>query len=523
MVELMISFTFPLQFAHMKKVPALIIACCVFIVNIQAQPSFIKDSLDNYINEGLKDWNIPGLAIAIVKDGKVVVAKGYGVRSIKTKDSVNENTLFLIASNTKLFTGTALAQLDVDKKLSLDDKVTQYLKMYKLYDNDATELLTIKDLMGHHIGTKTFQGDFTFWNSKLSRLEIMSRMSLLKPSLLFRAEFGYCNSCFLTAGEVIPIVTKKPWEVYVYDSIITPLDLKRTYTLSNVIAIDKNAATPYTTAFGGQLTQLPYDQLFSLAPAAGMVSCVNDLAKWLILQLDSGRYDGKQIVEWNALKKTREINTVISGKRNDTHTSPFEGYGLGIFVTDDSGKVIYWHTGGADGFVSNTCFVPDEKLGIVILTNNDNQDFFELLRHQVLNAYLNEPYKNLSKERLPSFLKEQDEKNKKITAWNARLKTAKQPPLKLYDYEGTYKNDLYGAITLASQDDNSLTIKFKNHPSLKATLRYMDHDEWLLTYNNMAYGIFSTHFKIQKRKIVSFDLKVSDFIEYDPYTFTKEE
>src|ERR1700749_4333267 len=135
---------------------------------INAQPSFVKDSLDSYINKGIKDWNIPGLAIVVVKDGKVVVMKGYGVRNIETKEPVDENTLFMIASNSKLFTATALAQLEYNKKLSLDDKITKYFPDYKAYDPTTTELVTIRDMLCHHLGTKTFQGDFTFWNSSLS-------------------------------------------------------------------------------------------------------------------------------------------------------------------------------------------------------------------------------------------------------------------------------------------------------------------------------------------------------------------
>jgi CubicO group peptidase (beta-lactamase class C family) len=168
-----------------------------------AQPSFITDSLDTYIKNGIKQWNIPGLSIVIVKDGKVVLMKGYGVRDIKTNVPVDENTLFMIASNTKLFTATCLAQLQYDKQLSLDDKVTKYFPNYRLYDPITTQLVTIKDMLSHHLGTKTFQGDFTFWDSKLSRSEIMDKMKLLKPSQNFRQSFGYCNSCFLTAGQII--------------------------------------------------------------------------------------------------------------------------------------------------------------------------------------------------------------------------------------------------------------------------------------------------------------------------------
>ena len=376
------------------------------LLSLQAQPSFITDSLDSYIKEGLKDWNIPGLAIIIVHDGNIIIQRGYGVKNILTKEPVDENTLFIIASNTKLFTGTAIAQLDYYKKLSLDDKITKYFPEFKLYDNITTKLVSIRDMLSHRIGTKTFQGDFTFWNSALSRNEIMKRMRLLKPSNEFRSSYGYCNSCFLTAGEIIPKVTGKKWEVYIQDSLVNPLGMNRTLTLTSKFESQDNIALPYSNTFTGVLTQLPFDKIDNLAPATSMVSCVKDLSNWLLMQLDSGRLRNKQILPWQVVAKTRDIvNPISSRKRGASH---FAGYGLGVFMSDYYGKQIFNHTGGADGFVTNTCFVPELNLGISILTNNDNQNFFELLRLQILDAYLDVPFTNKSKQQLLPFLEENE-------------------------------------------------------------------------------------------------------------------
>lgn len=486
----------------------------------QQQPSFIEKDLDSYINQGIKDWNVPGLAIAIIKDGKVVVMKGYGVRDIKTKEPVDENTLFMIASNSKLFTGTALAQLDAAKKLSLDDKITKYFPDYSVYDANTTALLTIKDLLGHHLGTKTFQGDFTFWNTTLSRQQIIDKMKLLKPSMEFRQSYGYCNSCFLTAGQVIQQVTGKPWETYVQDSLLTPLGMTNTYPLSTGIASRKGASKPYTNSFTGKMTELPYDNVDNLAPAGSIVSCVKDVAKWLTMQLDSGKYEGKQIVSWKALQKTRDQNTIVSSRKSPVLPMHFRGYGLGVFEADYNGKQIFWHTGGADGFVTNTCFVPEEKLAITILTNNDNQSFFEVLRYQVLDAYLGVPYVDRSKAFLKAFAEDNDETIKKTNAMQARVKGA-SPELPLKAYAGQYQNTLYGPINI-SVNKKDLFIKFNLHKDLTANLQYMDGGEWLLTYNNAAYGIFPLKFKIENNEVISNEIKVNDGLEYDPYLFVKQ-
>jgi len=505
----------------MKKIISFIITSFIFsFYSYSQQPSFITDSLDSYIQQGMKDWNIPGLAIAILKDGKVVVMKGYGVRDLETKEPVDENTLFMIASNSKLFTATALAQLEYDKKLSLNDKITKYFPNYHVYDSTTTQLVTIRDMLSHHLGTKTFQGDFTFWNSALNRQQIINKMRLLKPSQNFRQSFGYCNSCFLTAGEIIPLVTNMPWEVYVYDSIVQPLQMENTHTLGYGMSQMPDAAKPYTNVFSADLTELPYDQIDNLAPAGSMVSCVKDISHWLQMQLDSGRYEGKQIMPWAVLQRTRDMNTIITSRKNPLAPSHFFGYCLGLFVTDYDGRQVYWHTGGADGFVTNTCFVPEEKLGITILTNNDNQDFFELLRRQILDAYLKRPYQNLSKLELGDFMSERKQTLAKIDSLKARIKGT-HPLLPMDAYTGTYQNELYGTITV-TPGGNHLNVKFNSHGNLTATLQYMDNDEWLITYSHPAFGIFPLKFKTEGNKVVSVDVKVNDFIEFDPYTFIKQ-
>jgi CubicO group peptidase (beta-lactamase class C family) len=483
-------------------------------------PYFIKDSLDSYVKQGMKDWNVPGLSIVIVKDGKVVVMKGYGVRDIQTHKPVDENTLFMIASNTKLFTGTSLALLETRGKISLNDKITKYFPGYRLYDTITTKLVTIRDLLTHRIGTKTFQGDFTFWNTSLSREEIIKRMRLLKPVQVFRQDYGYCNSCFMTAGEVIPVVTGQQWENFVHDSIIAPLEMTSTMVLSTGVEKKPNVATPYTTSYTNALKQVPFDNWNNLAAAASIISNVNDLSHWLMMQLDSGRYNSKQILPWQAIQKTRDVNIITSSRKSPMFPMHFRGYGLGLFVADYSGRQIFWHTGGAGGMVSNVCFVPEEKLGIAILTNNDNQNFFELLRYQILDAYLGVPYANRSQSQLEGFRQEMQQQVNEINAWKVRVKGNK-PELSLASYAGAYTNELYGNITI-SQIGNQLKINFGIKPDLSATLDYMDNDEWLMQYNNIEYGIFSVKFNIANGKVKSITTRQNEFVEYDPYTFLKK-
>src|SRR5205085_1985946 len=235
-------------------------------------------------------------------------------------------TLFMIASNTKLFTATALSLLETRGKLSLNDRINKYYPDYRLYDTQTSPLVTIRDLLSHRVGTKTFQGDFTFWNTKLTRQQIMNKMQLLKPTQIFRQDYGYCNSCFLAVGQVIPKVTGQEWEKFVQDTIISPLEMNHTMVLSTNVDRQPNVAVPYTTAYTNELRQMPYDNWNNLAPAASIISNINDLSHWLIMQLDSGKYNGKQVLPWATLQKTRDVNIITGSRKSNVLPIHFRGY-----------------------------------------------------------------------------------------------------------------------------------------------------------------------------------------------------
>lgn len=500
----------------MKK-RLLILLILFFQLNLYSQPTFIRDSLDSYIREGIKDWNIPGLAVVIVKDGQVVYRKGFGVKDIQTNAPVDENTLFFIASNTKLFTGTALANLANNGKLSLDDKITQYFPDFQLYDQPATNLVTIRDLLSHRIGTKTFQGDFTFWNSKLSRKEIMDKMRLLKPINSFRQGYGYCNSCFLVAGEIVPKVTGLPWETYVQDSLVNAVGMTNTFVLSNNLSQRQNIASPYTNLYTGTLKKVPYDQWDNLGPAASIVSNVADLTRWLHFQLDSGKLAGRQVIPWRVLQATRNMNTVVASRgAGPTH---FVGYGLGLFMKDYHGKMVYYHSGGAAGMISEVSFIPEIGLGLAILTNNDNHGFLGPLESQIIDAYLGLPYVDRSAQALPPFRSEMKTQLDEIAAWEKRA-AATRAPSNFATYSGEYMHELYGRMNITPKGDK-LHLTFDTHPNLTATMQYMGNNDWLLKWDNIEYGIFSTQFNVENGNVRSVLIKENEFVEMDPYTFKK--
>lgn len=500
----------------------LIISCFLLMSHlVRAQNKFIPDSLDNYITREMQRWNIPGVAVSLVKNGKIIFMKGYGVREMGKNEKTDENTLFQIASNTKAYTATALCMLDYQKRLSLNDKITKWMPDFKLNDELATREVTIRDMLCHRIGFQTFQSDFLNWNCNLSRKEIILNMRNVKPVYSFRSRYGYCNSCFLTAGEIIPIVTDTSWDDFLKYNIFLPLKMNRTTTQQEKIAVDENAAKPYTI-FNGKLTRLSYDYIDNLAPAGSINSCVKDISNWIIMQLDSGRFEEKQIIPYDVLRRTRSSNTIINDPANPRFKSKhFHTYGLGWFLEDYEGRKIISHDGGADGFVTNTAFIPEENFGFTILTNTDANEFYTALRDQIIDALFNVPFRNLSELYYKRFLQNTTVNDSIINSFWAIAEKNPKPSLDLKNYTGKYFNEVYGEIEI-KLENNKLNIYFSHHPQLTGKLEPLGGNNFVCNYSPVSYGVKETPFEVKDGKVESVTITVNDFIDYLPYTFKKE-
>lgn len=508
----------------MKKIFVSIVASFIFIFNGSSQsetiPSFVKDSLDNYVNRALTDWQIPGVAVCIVKDGKVVVMKGYGVRDLDTKEKVDENTLFMIGSNTKAFTATALAMLDAEKKLSLDNKVTKWIPEFKLDNKAAGEQAIIRDLLCHRIGFRTFQGDFTYWTSNLTRKEVIEKMSHIKATYPFRTTWGYTNAAFLTAGEIIPKVTGMQWEDFVKQKIFDPLEMKNTLALSKDFPNAPNKCSPYTMA-EGKIIKIPFCYIDNLAPAGSIGSSVKDMSHWVMMQLDSGRYNGKQVVPWSAIAQTRLPHSIIGNGRVLFNEGHFSLYGLGWFLQEYCGRKIVSHTGGVNGFVTSVTLIPEENLGIIVFTNTDQNAFYEALKWEIMDAYLEKPYRNYSQDYIdfgkPQIAAEQKRDQALKDSVAMHLKTE----LPLTDYTGNYFNDVYGDMKVVLEN-GELRMRFSHHPDMYAKLESLGGDRFYATFTDPGFSKAIFPFHVENGKVRSVTVKVADFVEYNPYEFTKK-
>jgi len=489
-------------------------------VSAQKAPSFITDSLDSYITKALKIWQIPGVAVCIVKDGNVILSKGYGVCELDKKEKVDENTLFMIGSNTKAFTGTALAWVAAENKCTLNDKVKKWVPEFKTKDPWIAENANLTDIMCHRMGTETFQGDFTFFDSDLSSKDIIEKYGKLKPVYDFRTKWGYCNTGFLLAGTALRSISGMSWEEFMRTRIFKPLEMNRSLALISEIKTSDNKAAAHTKV-DGKLEAIPYGNFDALAPAASICSSVKDMSHWLLALLDSGKYNNKNVIPYGAILETREPKSIIGNGYHTFNKTNFSLYGLGWELQDYESHGLVMHNGGVDGFVTSVTLIPDENLGIVVLTNTDQNYFYEALKWEILDAYLNLPYRNYSKIYNGYFKRSTARDNNEIKSWRDSVALKPALPLPVSAFEGIYENEVYGTITM-TKDGGALKLSFEHHKNLSAKLEYMGNNRFLCTYSQPLFGIKVFPFIINKSEVKSFTLSVADFLEYTTYLFTKK-
>ena len=426
--------------------------------------------LDSYFEKSLKDWQIPGMAIAIVNADSLVFSKGYGYANIDKKTAVDGNTLFAVASNSKAFTATAIAQLVEQGKLQWDDKVIDYLPYFRMYDDYVTNHFTITDLLCHRSGLKTFSGDLLWYGTTLSAEEIIKGQQYLKPTSEFRTTFGYSNIAFLAAGQIIEKVTGQTWQEYVQQQFLTPLHMDRTLTSTNQLQNTTNIATPYffENAKNYPLEWLNWD---NIAPAGALISSVNDFAKWLQLNIYKGIINEKQYFSSASLTTLTTPHINFTVRQNEQNIN-FSGYGLGWDVQDYEKTKIVSHGGGYDGMISKSFFIPELNIGVIILTNNLNY-LPSALTNKILDVLLTDSLDKTdwSAKYLEYREKQDDISKKEKQQLELERGAFGKNPLPLSDFIGTYKDNMYGTVTV-TEKNKTLHFTMDETPIFYADLTY---------------------------------------------------
>lgn len=438
-------------------------------------------ALDKYFEEMTRAWDVPSMSIGIVKDGELVFAKGYGVKEVGKKAKPDKNTLYAIASNSKAFTSAIIAQLVEEGKLDWNDKVRDYLPYFELYDPWVSANVTIRDILSHRVGLGTFSGDVIWYKSTLTPKEIIQRTKNVPPAYDFRSGWGYSNIMYITAGEVIQKVTGKTWAENVRERILTPLGMDRTITSPRYLDSKGNYATPHAR---NEEKNIPigWEDWEAIGALGGLISSVEDLSKWMIANMEHGKYgtDGKRLfgAESRNMMWTPHNNFTVD------HTSPndfrrhFNSYGLGWGLSDYQGNLRVGHTGGYDGMLTAFYMVPDQKLGVIVLTNG-MQTPMMAATYYALDKYLGVDGPDWSANMLEMAAANPDTR---ISDRKAARVASTEPSLPLEKYVGTYKADIYGDVKV-TLDNGELRISFEHAEALSATLRHWHYDVWELDWD----------------------------------------
>ncbi len=434
------------------------------------------DALDRYIANAQQAWEVPGMAVAIVQGDSTVFAKGYGLRTFGTRDSVDTHTVFAIASLSKAFTAASLGMLVEQGKISWDDRVTDYLPYFQMYDPYVTREITIRDLFSHHSGLHTFGGDLIWYGTTYDRKEVIRRIRYLKPRLGFRSAYGYQNIMLLAAGEIIPVVTGQTWDDFVRDSLFLPLGMTGTTTSVRTLEGRPNVATPHIH-HNGKIITVPYRNVDNVGSAAAINSSVHDLSLWIRMWLRSDSSSGAGRLSDRMKHQLWTPQTLIPISLSGLQSIPTRHFltaALGWFAIDYHGRKVLSHSGGMDGMISCIALVPEEDFGFVILTNSINS-LPTALMYRILDMRLGAPARDWSAEGLSRVRdREKKETERREKAESERAKNSR-PSLPLKMYAGTYRSTIYGDVQVAVEH-GALVIHFLPTPSFVGDLTHWQYD-----------------------------------------------
>lgn len=480
-----------------------------------AQTQSLPANLDAYVQRTMKEFEIPGLALAVVKDGRVVYAKGYGTRKLSDPAKVDEHTLFGIASNTKAFNAATVAILVDEGKLSWDDRVVKHLPSFRVDDPYVTNELMVRDLLSHRTGLGLGQGDLMYWpNSNFTRQEVVDHARYLKPLTSLRSKYAYNNLTFIVASELVANVAGQPWTEFVKQRIFVPLGMSDTVISTNGFKPGMNYAVPHSKGWrlAGKLVPVEDTRDDTWAGASGVRTSANDIAKWMITQLNGGKSaEGKQIF---SEKQQRQMWTMhIPVPTSDPSpllaaTKPqFSGYGLGWALRDYRGHKVVSHGGGLTGMVSAVQLMPDQKLGIAVFSNQEESGALSAIVYRIFDHYLGLPetdWVNAYRTTRSDFINRSNAREQQ--GIDSRAKDS-HPSMPLANYVGSYHDNWYGDVSIASEN-GKLVLRFSRTPSAVADLEHFQYDTFHAIFRDNtvpdAYITFwlDTNGKIDQMKMV---------------------
>lgn len=455
-------------------------------------PSTAIQSFDTYAEKAMQSWQMPGMAVAIVKDGQTIFKKAYGTRQLGTANLVNTQTQFSCASTTKAMTAVCMAMLIDEGKATWDDPVNKHLPEFLLYDPYVTRDLKIRDLFTHNSGVGN--ADFLWSIMNVSGDEVLHKMRQVTPSYALRSSFIYQNIFYLAAGKVIEKLSGQKWEDFIVARIFKPLGMNNTYpTLGTTPTA--NLSKPHYRVNGviKAITATSADQI---GPAGSVHSCIDDMAKWMTCMLDSSKYAGGRLVEpdtWVELFRPQVIVPANQFYPTMQLIKPnWTTYALGWFQHDYKGKKINYHTGSLAGEIAINAQLPEAKLGIYVFGNFDHAEVRHALVYKAFDLFALGGNRDWNAEFLKLYQGIQAQADQEEADFQAKQIPYTQPTKRLTEYVGTYIHPLYGEAVV-TLDDNKLVVTLNQFLTAKLghwhydTFRGPYTDDW----NGKALGVFS--------------------------------
>ena len=456
-------------------------------LNAQNKKQHLQEKIaafDSYVQKGMKAWQIPGMAVTIVKDNEIVFTKGYGVRETGTDKKVDTKTYFTCASTTKAMTAICMAILADEGKVKWSDAVSMYLPDFKLYDPLVTKELMIQDLFTHNTGVGN--ADYLWGDNNLSADEILAKMKLVKPSYSFRSSFIYQNIFYLAAGKVIEKISGKPWDVFLKENVFDKLGMHHTKALYKYVDDDNRALPHYI--IDGKVTVIEKELADVIGPAGSVSSCADDIALWMKCMIDSSKYNDGRLVKpetWEYLLKPKTMVTESEYYPTQIITKPnFTTYAMGWFQQDYKGYKLNFHTGSLAGETAIHAQLPDKKFGIYVFGNLDHAELRHALVFKAIDLFELDGNRDWSSAFKNLYDSLRSEGKKADSANIPQQITGTKPSLPLQNYTGTYEDELFGTIKIM-QENNQLKVIFNN--VLKGELSHFHYNTFKVTYNKKHY------------------------------------
>lgn len=401
--------------------------------------------LDALIASALKDWEVPGLAMAIVADGEVIYAKGHGLRDVARKLPMTADTLLPIGSATKAFTTFALGTLVDEGKVAWDDPVSKHLPWFRLSETDLTAQMTVRDLVTHRSGLP--RHDLVWYNNQeLTRREIVERLATLEKSAPIRSRFQYNNLMYLTAGFLIEELTGKPWEDAVRERILAPLGMSRTNFADAVSAADPDHARPYRTR-KHETSEIPFREVGNMGPAGSINSSVNEMTRWVRMLLGDGTLEGTRLVQASTWRELRTPQVAISALPQDPELTP-ASYAHGWFVDAFRGHLRTHHGGNIDGFSALVTLFPNDGIGIVALANGNGTPLPGLMTLHAAEMLFDSGRKDWNAQALARNAQFDEAEEKAEAKKTATRVPNTKPSHRLEEYAGDYEAPGYGRLRI---------------------------------------------------------------------------